>query len=88
MRLDGAAQMLAARGEQVGGGLAARLAKILPTDERLMLRRYMAEAEQGHSLVVVHTENPQDVERAGRILGAHGGHEMRHYGRMIVTDLR
>ena len=85
--LDGAWFAEAVRGIERRGGLAARLAKILPTDERLMLRRYMAEAEHGHSVVVVHAENPQDVERARRILAAHGGHEMRHYGRIVVTDL-
>ena len=85
--LEGAWFAEAVRGIDRRGGLAARLAKILPTDERLMLRRYMAEAEQGHSVVVVHAEKPQDVERAGRILRAHGGHEMRHYGRMVITDL-
>jgi hypothetical protein len=69
------------------GGLAARLAQILPSDERLMLRRYVAEAKQGHSVVVVHAQKPEDVERARHILAAHGGHEMRHYGRMVVTDI-
>jgi hypothetical protein len=52
-----------------------------------MLRGYMAETEQGHSVVVVHAESPQDVERAGRILGARRTHEMRHYARLVVTDL-
>ena len=85
--LDGAWFAEAVRGIERRGGLAARLAKILPTDERLMLRRYMAEAEQGHSVVVVHADKPQDVERAGRILRTHGGHEMRHYGQFVVTDL-
>jgi hypothetical protein len=85
--MEGAWFAEAVRGIERRGGLAARLAKILPTDEQLMLRRYMAEAEQGHSVVVVHAESPQDVERAGRILGAHGGHEMRHYGHMVITDL-
>ena len=37
-------------------------------------------------MVVVHAESPQDVERAGKIV-ERTGHEMRHYGHMVITDL-
>ena len=40
--MEGAWFAEAVRGIERRGGLAARLAKILPTDEQLMLRRYMA----------------------------------------------
>jgi hypothetical protein len=69
------------------GGVVSRLAKLLPTDERLLVQRYVAEAEHGHYIVVVHAEQPEDVKRAGRVLAAHGAREVRHYGQLVITDL-
>jgi hypothetical protein len=69
------------------GGVGARLAALLQTDERRLVERYVAEAEQGHCIVAVHAPQPQGVERARRVLAAHGAREMRHYGRSVITDL-
>jgi hypothetical protein len=85
--LDGAWFAKALRGIGEHRGVVARLAALLPTDESLLVRRYVAEAEQGHSIVVLHAERPEDVERARRVLADHGAHEIRHYGRHVITDL-
>jgi hypothetical protein len=85
--LDGAWFAEALRGIGEHRGVVARLAALLPTDESLLVRRYVAEAEQGHSIVVLHAPQPEDVERARGVLAAHGAHEMRHYGPRVITDL-
>ena len=69
------------------GGVGARLAALLQTDERRLVERYVADAEQGHCIVVVHAPQPEDVERARRVLAAHDAYGMRHYGRWVITDL-
>ncbi len=67
--------------------MIARLAALLPTDESLLVRRYVEEAEQGHMIVVTHADRPEEVERAARVLAAHGAREIRHYGERVITDL-
>ena len=59
-------------------GVAQRLAHLLPTDESLIVGRYVAEADRGHAIVIVHAERPDEVERARSVLAAHGAREMRH----------
>ncbi len=85
--LDGAwfAEAMRAAGRQ--HGIARRLAQLLPTDESLLVQRYVAEADQGHVIVLVHAERPDDVERARSVLAAHGAREMRHYGQRVIRDL-
>lgn len=85
--LDGAwfAEAIRAAGRQ--HGIARRLAQFLPTDESLLVRRYLEEAEQGHFIVVVHAPRPEDVERARAVLAEHGAREMRHYDRLVIKDL-
>jgi exoribonuclease II len=85
--LDGAWFVAAMRELDRRGGLAGRLTKWLHTYEQLLMRRYVAEAEQGHNILVVHAEDPADVERVQRVLRDHGAREMRHYGGVVVTDL-
>ena len=68
-------------------GVARRIAALLPTDESLLVRRYVAEAEQGHLIVVTHADQPEEVERARRVLAARGAREVRHYGCRVITDL-
>lgn len=85
--LDGAWFAEAMRGIDRHGGVAARLAAWFPMTERVLVQRYVEEAEQGHYIVVVHAEQADDIESARRELQAHGAHEIRHYGRAVMTDL-
>jgi hypothetical protein len=69
------------------GGIAWRLAHLLPTDESLLVETYVAAAEHGHAIVITHAESPEDVERVRGVLAAHGAREMRHYERHVIRDL-
>jgi hypothetical protein len=85
--LDGAWFAEAMRSARRQFGVAQRLAHLLPTDESLLVRRYVAEADQGHFIAIVHAEHPDEVERARSVLAAHGAREMRHYERHVIRDL-
>jgi hypothetical protein len=77
----------AARSAVQQRGVLRRLAHLVPTDERVLVRQYVEEAEAGHFLVVVHAPSPDDVERARAVLAAHGAREMHHYERNVIRDL-
>ena len=85
--LDGAWFAEALRSARRQFGVAQRLAHLLPTDESLLVKRYVAEADQGHVIVIVHAERPDDVERARSVLAAHGAREMRHYRQRVIRDM-
>ena len=85
--LDGAWFAEAMRSARRQFGVAQRLAHLLPTDESLLVKRYMAEADRGRLIVIVHAPDPEDVERARSVLAMHGAREMRHYGRRVIRDL-
>jgi hypothetical protein len=57
------------------------------SDDAAYARSYVLEAERGHYLVVAHAEHPEVAERIGRVLRAHGAHNIRHYQPLTVTDL-
>jgi hypothetical protein len=85
--LDGPRFVAAMRELDRRGGLAGRLTKWLRTCEQLLVRCYVAAAEQGHDILVVHPEDPADVERVQRVLRDRGARGMRHHGGVVVTDL-
>lgn len=85
--LDGAWFAAAMRAAGRQHGVARRIAALLPTDESLLVKRYVAEAEQGHVIVIVHAPAPEDVERARAVLAAHGAREIRHYEQQVIRDL-
>jgi hypothetical protein len=85
--LDGAWFAAAMHSAREHGGIAWRLAHLLPTDESLLVRRYMEEAERGRFIVIVHAESTEDIERARGVLAAHGAREMRHYQQHVIRDL-
>jgi hypothetical protein len=85
--LDGAWFAEAMRSARDRQGIVGRLAHLLPTDESLLVKRYVAAADHGHPIVIVHAEGPADVERARDVLAAHGAREMRHYGQHVIRDL-
>ncbi len=57
------------------------------SDDAADARGYLHEAELGHYLVIVHAPQDAVVERASKVLHAHGAHSMRHYELLTVTDL-
>jgi hypothetical protein len=38
--------------------------------------------------LVVYGDQQNDIERAGLILAAHGGHAMRHPGPLLIADVQ
>ena len=68
------------------GRLSAGLSTLASDDARY-IRMDWREAERGHALVVVHAPTAAVVEQVREVLSAHGGHSMRHYGRLVVTEL-
>jgi hypothetical protein len=85
--LDGAWFAEAVRRLDRRGGIASRLARLLPMDERLLVRRYVEQAEKGHFVLVVHAEDQAQIQRASGVLAHHGALEIRHYGPSCITDL-
>jgi Family of unknown function (DUF6069) len=67
-------------------GLAAGLSTLASDDARYIQSDWR-EAERGHALVVVHAPTAAVAEQVRQVLRAHGGHGMRHYGRLAVTEL-
>ncbi len=57
------------------------------SDESIISEDYEQEAREGHQLLVVHTETQEQVNQAYRILRAHHGHAIEHFGRWVITDL-
>lgn len=62
------------------------LARIV-TDASYFQDMYLREAEEGHSIVNVHTEDTADIERGRDILERLGAHHVKHFGPWTVTDL-
>jgi hypothetical protein len=57
------------------------------SDECIISEDYEAEARADHQILVVETRQPEQVEQAYRILRAHHGHSIEHFGRWVITDL-
>ncbi len=57
------------------------------SEEGSISKMYEAEAEQGHQLVAVYADSPEQVERARRILAEHGAHAIEYFGSWAITDL-
>lgn len=85
--VDGAWFAQAARSAVGQRGMVQRLTHLLPTDETILARTYVEEAEREHDIIVVHAPSHDDVERARAVLAAHGAREMHHYGRHTIRDL-
>jgi hypothetical protein len=65
-----------------------RLLQLLAfSDERDLIRGYVDEAANGHSLVTVHAAEPSVLERVRQVLVAHGARHLLHWERFTVTDL-
>lgn len=85
--VDGAwfAQVMRATKER--WNLIERVVALLAAEEGEVVRDYVRQADQGHTLVVVHAEQPETWDRVAGVLRAHGAHHIRHYGRLTITDL-
>jgi hypothetical protein len=68
------------------GQLLAGVSRLASDDARYIQSDWH-EAERGHSLVVVHASTAAVVEQVREVLSAHGARGMRHYGRLVVTEL-
>ena len=68
-------------------GPLERLAGVYPSEEHAALEEYLAEAERGASFVTVHLAGQPDITRARDLLQPLGGHGMRYYGDLTITDL-
>jgi hypothetical protein len=51
------------------------------------LSQYQEEARNGNVVLAVRVENGEDAQRAGAILQQLGGHNIRYFGAMAVSDL-
>lgn len=49
---------------------------------------YLAEASRGHSLVNIHTNTQEQIERALAVLKRHHAHLIKHFGRWATTELQ
>jgi hypothetical protein len=50
------------------------------TEEGRLFLEYQGEANEGHSIVAVHTHEPEDTERAREILAEHRAHKIEFFG--------
>lgn len=57
------------------------------TDPGTAEEEYIEAARNGHSLVNVRAEAPEDVQRAREVLLAHHAHDVKHFGKWVNTDL-
>jgi hypothetical protein len=64
-----------------------RVVALLGAEEGEVVRDNVQQAEQGHTLLVIHAEQPSAWECIAGVLKEHGAHHLRHYGRMEMTLL-
>jgi hypothetical protein len=57
------------------------------SEEENITAQYVKEADQGHTIVVVHSEQPEVCGRVVRVLAQYGAHTLHHYGQLVITDL-
>lgn len=57
------------------------------SEEGSVSEHYEAEAAQGHQLLAVYAESPEQVEQARRILAVHQAHAIEYFGSWAITDL-
>jgi hypothetical protein len=62
-----------------------RALALLAADEGEVVRAYIQHAEQGHNIVVVHADQPETWASIANQLRAHGAHDLRHYGSLVMT---
>ena len=68
-------------------GWAFKAVARIVTDASYYQDIYLREAEEGHAIINVHTEDPTDIERGRDILERLGARHVKHFGPWTVTDL-
>ena len=68
-------------------GPLERLVDLYPSEEPAALSDYLEAAARGASFVSVHITTQPDIARACDVLKPLGGHAMRYYGDLTITDL-
>lgn len=83
-----ALKRMAARNEQRGPmGWAYKVVARVATDATYFQDIYVREAEDGHSIINVHTADPDAIEHGRDILIHCGAHFLKHFGPWAITDL-
>ncbi|MGH2515464.1 MAG: hypothetical protein ACRDHP_07395 [Ktedonobacterales bacterium] len=58
------------------------------TDPGTAEQEYVEEARQGHSLLSIRAEEPDEVDRAVQLLDRFHAHRVKHFGQWVLTDHR
>lgn len=69
-------------------GWAHKALASVVTDASTFESDYAREASAGHSIVNVHTDDPEYVELGTAVLTEHGAHLIKHFGPWTITDLK
>ena len=88
LRADEALQRLHAKDEQRGplGWLLKAVADVT-SDVGEYETKYADEARAGHAIINAQVSEQDRMERARQIIGAHGGHYLKHFGDWVISDL-
>jgi hypothetical protein len=86
--IDGACFAQVMRANKAGWNPLQRGLARLAADEGEVIRDYLEEADQGHTIVVVHAGQPEHWEPIARVLRQYGAHHLRHYGRLAMTTFQ
>lgn len=83
-----ALRRMAARDEQRGPlGWAFKTVARVVTDAAYFQDMYTREAEEGHSIINIHTSDPDAIEHGRDILMRCGARHLKHFGPWTITDL-
>jgi hypothetical protein len=64
-----------------------RVMAFLAVEEREFIEEYAEHGARGDTIMVVHAQQPPVCGHVGHILAQHGATSMRHYGRLVITDI-
>jgi hypothetical protein len=60
---------------------------VLVADEGEATQPLVQQAGQGHTIVVVHAEQPHICAQVVKVLAQHRAHTIQHYGKLVMTVL-
>ena len=84
-----ALKRLEAKDEQRGPlGWAHKALASVVTDASAFESDYAREASAGHSIINVHTDDAEYIERGTAVLKEHGAHYIKHFGPWTITDIQ
>jgi hypothetical protein len=83
-----ALKRMEAKDEQRGLlGWAHKAISSVLTDASSVENTYVQEAAAGHSIINIHAENEDEIERARAVLADHQAHYIKHFGQWTITHL-